>query len=61
MSDSVHKGWTSEKKSSKIQVLPEEQTNDKFGRLAGNVGISEANNNNQKAVEQQLIHGQDVE
>ena len=61
MSDSAQKGRTSKQKSPKFQVLPEEQTNDQFDRLAGNVGTPEADKYNQKADEQQKIQDVDVE
>ena len=61
MSDSAPKGRISKQKSPKFQVLPEEQTNDQFDRLAGNVGTPEADKYNQKADEQQQIHNLDVE
>ena len=61
MSDSAQKGRTSKQKSPKFQVLPEEQTNDQFDRLAGNVGTPEADKYNQKADEHQKIQDVDVE
>ena len=45
----------------KAKVLPEEQTNNQFNWLVGNVGTLQANKDNQKAGKQQLIHDQDVE
>ena len=41
MSGSARKGTTSKQKSPKIKVLPEEQTNNQFDQLAGNVGTPE--------------------
>ena len=55
------KSRTSKQKSLKTKVLPVEQTNDQFDRLAGNIGTPEADNYNQKANKQQQIHDQDVE
>ena len=60
MSDSAQKGRNS-KKSLKIQSLPEEQTSDQFDWLASDVGTPKADSYNQKADEQQQIHGQDLE
>ena len=59
MSDSAQKRRTNQK-SLKTQSLPEEQTSDQFDRLAGDVGTPEADSYNQKADDQQQIHGQDL-
>ena len=53
MSDSAQKRRTPKQKSPKAQVLPEEQTNDQFDRLAGNVRTPEADRYNQTADKQQ--------
>ena len=42
MSDSAQKRRTSNQKTQKTKVHPEEQTNDQFDRLAGNVGTPKA-------------------
>ena len=61
MSNSAQKGSTSKQKGIKIQVLSTEETNYEIDRLVGEVDTPEADISNQKAVEHQQIHDNEVE